>query len=92
MLTPRIVRSDGLLEAIEAFLSESSASWEGQSTLVVLQDSLQGSLSTDDWALYLELESISNERSARLQEVLVRWAFDQGMRFAGSKAHNGQSR
>lgn len=72
-------------EATEAFVSETSASWHGSTTLVVLQDRLQGALSESDWGPYLELKLLSNERSARLQEVLVRWAFGQGIKMRKPK-------
>ncbi len=91
LLTPKIVNNDALLaESIEAFLAETSAAYTGAATLVVLQDALQGALSETDWALFLELESLGNERSARLQELIARWAFDQGVRYAESKARNGK--
>ena len=90
LLTPRIVQSDALLaEAIEAFLSTNSSSYTGAATLVVLQDALQSSLSESDWGLYLELESLGHERSSRVQEALIRWSYNEGIRFAESKASNG---
>jgi hypothetical protein len=88
-LTPKIVNNDALLgEAIEAFLSTNSTSYEGQTTLVVLQDALQAALSQSDWGLYLELESLGQERSCRVQEALIRWSFSQGVRHAEAKARN----
>jgi hypothetical protein len=46
------------------------------------QASLRRLLSEGAWQLYLEIEELSNERTADLQLTLVRWAFREGMRCA----------
>jgi hypothetical protein len=44
------------------------------------QDKLRKMVKPKAWALYLQLESLTNDRASMEQELLVKWAFTAGTR------------
>ena len=82
-LTKKIVRDDlALSDAIIALLTRSKGKRRKLTKAILrLQRRLQRAIDPKAWRVYLHLEEAVNERASYEEDMLVRWAFEQGCRF-----------
>ena len=80
-LSKRIVRDDlALGDAIIAVLTRSGGAGSSRRPSQ-LQRRLQRAVEPKAWKVYLHLEEIVHERESHEEDLLVRWAFEQGRRY-----------
>jgi hypothetical protein len=82
-LTPKIVADDEqLAQAIDAVTIRMKTHRRARRKIVRAQDELHRLVDDSAWKAYLKLEQAVNERDSDEVDVLVRWAFRAGVRWA----------
>lgn len=82
-LTKKIVADeDALGAAVNEVLLRSKASRRASRRVRKVQRTLRRAATYDAWHAYLHVEEVVNDRAAVEQDVLVRWAFEAGLRWA----------
>ena len=80
-LTRKIVTDDqALSDAIIEVLTRSKGWRKSCRKVVRAQDRLRRLANVDAWLSYLKLEEVTNARATIEADVLIRWAFEQGLR------------
>ena len=80
-LSQKIISDDSLLgSAIESLVAGSTANRVHQDLIRSLHGKLEAVATIEAWKAFLEVEQATNDRSADLQDELVRWAFCEGHR------------
>jgi hypothetical protein len=82
-LTKKIVKDDlAVSDAIIAVLTASKGKRSKLTKAILnLQRRLQRAVEPKAWKVYLHLEEIVHERESHEEDLLVRWAFEQGRRY-----------
>ena len=80
-LTAKMLKDhEAVGDAIDRVLLASKAWGKASRRIRKAQGRLRRIVSFDGWMAYLRLEEIVNARAAIEMEVVVRWAFEQGVR------------
>lgn len=81
LLTREIILSDeDLGHAINAVVTNSPDVWKYTKIVRRRERALRNVLSPEQWQVYIGLEEAVNDRVNFETELLVMWAFDQGLR------------
>jgi hypothetical protein len=81
MLTPDILSDvDAFGSAIDQMLLRSKRYRKMTRRVLRAQGRLRRAVRWKGWARYLRLEEVVNERAGHENELLIRWAFEQGRR------------
>jgi hypothetical protein len=85
-LTPTIISSDDLLaHAVDDLVHHDRSASAVQVEVLRLQADLRELVGPDGWAAYLQVEAAVNAKWSELALVLVRWAFEQGVKFTAER-------